>query len=150
MSIETLKFRAMTLQDIDEIMKIETIIYPYPWTEGIFKDCVRVGYLCFVSEQGDHIIAYGALSFGAGESHILNISVAKPFQKKGYGKQLLNHMMQQAKSKDAEMVLLEVRGSNKNAIGLYESQGFNEIGVRKGYYPAPNGKEDAIMFAKQL
>ncbi len=150
MSTEKLKFRAMAIDDIDKIMKIETDIYPFPWTEGIFNDCIRVGYLCFVSEQHSNIVAYGVLSFAAGESHILNISVALPLQKKGYGKQLLLHMLQHAKIKDANMVLLEVRGSNKNAIGLYQSQGFNEIGIRKGYYPAPNGKEDAIMFAKQL
>jgi len=140
----------MTTDDVEPIMLIETEIYPYPWTEGIFFDCIRVGYLCFVSELNNHIVAYGALSFGAGESHILNISIAKSQQGKGYGKQLLQHMMNHAKLKQADMVLLEVRGSNKNAIGLYESQGFNEIGIRKGYYPAAKGKEDAIMFARQL
>lgn len=140
----------MTINDVDSIMLIETEIYPYPWTKGIFLDCIRVNYLCFVSELNDKIVAYGALSYGAGESHILNISVIKTEQGKGYGKQLLQHMMTQAKLKKADMVLLEVRGSNKNAIGLYESQGFNEIGIRKGYYPAIKGKEDAIMFARQL
>lgn len=145
-----LNFRAMTLDDVDSIMLIETEIYPYPWTKGIFSDCIRSNYLCFVSELNEKIVSYGALSYGAGESHILNISVTKTEQGKGYGKQLLQHMMAQAKQVQADMVLLEVRGSNKNAIALYENQGFNEIGIRKGYYPARKGKEDAIMFARQL
>ncbi len=145
-----LTFRTMIADDIDNIMKLETSLHPYPWTKGIFNDCINAGYLCYLSEIEDEIIAYSALSYGAGESHILNISVAKSHQGKGFGKQLMQFMMQQAQIKKAEMVLLEVRGSNHNAIALYESQGFNEIGIRKGYYPAPNGKEDAIMFAIQL
>jgi len=145
-----LTFRPMTSDDIDNIMALEISLHPYPWTKGIFNDCIKAGYLCYLSEINDEIMAYSALSYGAGESHILNISVAKAYQGKGFGKQLLQFMMQQAKQKKADMVLLEVRGSNHNAIALYESQGFNEIGLRKGYYPAPNGKEDAIMFAKQL
>ncbi len=140
----------MTADDIDQVMDLEASLHPYPWTKGIFNDCIKAGYLCYLSELDSQIIAYSALSYGAGESHILNISVSKTHQGKGFGKQLLNFMMQQAKSKEANMLLLEVRGSNHNAIALYESQGFNEIGIRKGYYPAPNGKEDAIMFAKQL
>jgi len=143
-------FRPMQHDDIDNIMRLETSLHPYPWTKGIFKDCLNAGYLCYLAEINNEIIAYSALSYGAGESHILNISVSKKFQKKGFGKQTLQFILQQAKTKNADMTLLEVRGSNHSAIGLYESQGFNEIGIRKGYYPAPNGKEDAIMFAKQL
>ncbi|MBL7003613.1 MAG: ribosomal protein S18-alanine N-acetyltransferase [Gammaproteobacteria bacterium] len=145
-----LKFRSIVLDDIAKIMEIEPSIYSYPWTEGIFKDCIKAGYLGFIAEQKNKIVAYGVISVGAGESHILNISVPKEQQKKGYGKQLLHHMICQAKINKADMALLEVRESNRNAIALYESQGFNEIGVRKAYYPAPNGKEDAIMFAKHL
>lgn len=145
-----LKFRPMTSDDINNIMKLEITLHPYPWTKGIFNDCIKAGYLCFIGEIDDEIIAYSALSYGAGESHILNISVAKPHQGKGFGRQLIQFMMQQAKDKQADMVLLEVRGSNKNAIALYESQGFNEIGIRKSYYKTPNGKEDALMLAKQL
>ncbi len=145
-----LTFRPMTPCDIEQVMLLETSLHPYPWTKGIFNDCIKAGYLCYIGEINQQIIAYSALSYAAGESHILNISVAKSQQNKGYGKQILNFMMQQAKNKQANMVLLEVRGSNHKAINLYESQGFNEIGIRKNYYPAPNGKEDAIMFAKQL
>jgi len=143
-------FRKLLDSDIDTVMQLEVDLHPYPWTKGIFLDCIKTGYLCYCCEINQQIIAYGIVSYGAGESHILNISVAKAFQGKGYGKQLIHYLMQQAKTKNADMMLLEVRGSNKNAIALYESQGFNEIGIRKGYYPAPNGKEDAIMYAIQL
>jgi len=145
-----LTFRPIQHSDIENIMLLETNLHPYPWTKGIFKDCLKAGYLCYLGEINKEIIAYTVLSYGAGESHILNISVSKKHQKKGFGKQTLQFILQQAKTKNADMTLLEVRGSNHTAIGLYESQGFNEIGIRKGYYPAPNGKEDAIMFAKQL
>lgn len=140
----------MMYSDIEHIMPIEITLYSHPWTEGIFNDCIRSGYLCFIAHTENKIAAYGVLSYAAGESHILNISVPRNQQKKGYGKQLLTHMQQQAKQHDASMILLEVRKSNQTAINLYEGQGFNEIGIRKNYYPAHNGKEDAIMFAKQL
>lgn len=148
--MDALNFRPMLISDIDSIMSIETTIYSHPWTKGIFADCIKIGYLCFIAERDQQIYGYGAMSTGAGECHILNISVPKHLQGKGIGKQLLQHMLFQAKQQKVEMALLEVRESNQQAINLYENQGFNEIGVRKGYYPAAKGKEDAIMFAKQL
>lgn len=136
--------------DLDRVMEIETAVYPYPWTRGIMRDCLRVNYDCFVATQDEQIIAHAVLSVAAGESHILNLAVDKNHQGQGIGRHLLMHLMDRARLQQADMLLLEVRPSNRAAIELYESAGFNEIGCRKAYYPAANGKEDALLFACQL
>lgn len=137
----------MRSQDVETIIAFEIIIYSHPWTEGIFNDCMKFGYLCLVAEIDHQIVAYGVLSVAAGESHILNLSVPKQHQRLGYGTQLLQQFLKQAQELNAESTLLEVRASNKSAIKLYENHGFNEIGVRKNYYPGTHGKEDAILYA---
>jgi len=140
----------MSLDDINEVMQVEVKVYPYPWTKGILSDCLRVGYDCWVVTEQQKIIGHGVLSVAAGESHLLNLAVDQSYQGQGIGRQLLSHLMDIARIKSADMILLEVRPSNKAAIHIYESTGFNEIGNRKAYYPAPNGKEDALLFACQL
>lgn len=140
----------MTAEDINAVMQVEKTAYPYPWTKGIFADCLRVGYDCWVATLNQQIIAHAVISVAAGESHILNLAVDQSYQGQGIGKHLLNHLMDVARIKAADTMLLEVRPSNQAAIHLYESSGFNEIGSRKAYYPAPNGKEDALLFARQL
>ncbi|MDJ0881164.1 MAG: ribosomal protein S18-alanine N-acetyltransferase [Gammaproteobacteria bacterium] len=136
--------------DIPTVMQIEESIYEFPWTKGIFTDCIRVGYDCWVATLEDMIIAYGVLSSAAQESHVLNLATRHTHQHQGIGRQFLHHLIDIARLKSSEIVLLEVRPSNQAAIKLYESTGFNEIGCRKAYYPAPNGKEDALIFALQL
>lgn len=148
--MQRIKLRYMTEDDIHAVMELEKKAYPFPWTKGIFADCLRVGYDCWTASEQKKIIGYAVLSVAAGESHILNLVVDQIHQGKGIGKQLLKHMMDVARIKSADMILLEVRPSNKVAIQLYESSGFNEIGSRKAYYPAPSGKEDALLFACQL
>lgn len=148
--MQQIDFRPMTSVDIPAIMQVEERCYDFPWTKGIFADCIRVGYDCWVAEQNQKIIAYGVLSVAAGESHILNLAVDKSCQRQGIGRQFLQHLVDVARLKEAKMILLEVRTSNQSAIDLYESSGFNEIGCRKAYYPAPNGKEDALLLAMHL
>ena len=145
-----IEIRPMTAQDINAVMEVEKSAYVFPWTKGIFADCIRVNYECWVATSNEEIIAHAVLSIAAGESHILNLAVSKKIQQQGIGKQLLLHMINIARSHSADMILLEARPTNTAAIKLYETIGFNEIGIRKGYYPAENGKEDAIMFAMQL
>lgn len=140
----------MTPADINAVMQIEISVYPYPWTKGILADCIRAGYDCWVATENEKIIGHGVLSVAAGESHILNLAVHHAYQGQGIGKQLLKQLMDTARVKSADIILLEVRPSNKAAIHIYESTGFNEIGCRKAYYPAPQGKEDALLFACQL
>lgn len=143
-------FRPMTLDDVQNIMAIEKQIYKHPWTEGIFRDCIRVGYHGWVYENESTLQAYGLISVAANEAHILNLCVAPEFQGQGLGRQMLNKLMDVAEICKVKSVFLEVRVSNDVAIQLYENSGFNQLGVRKDYYPAENGKEDALVFGKEL
>lgn len=140
----------MQLDNVEEVLKIEHTMYDYPWTEGIFKDCLRVGYCCWLLMEDDEIAAYSVLSAAAGESHLLNLCVRKTSQRRGYGRELMEHMLKLAKRHDADVCLLEVRPSNTAAIDLYEKMDFVEVGVRPDYYPAKNGHEDAVILAREL
>ena len=138
------------MADLDAVMEIESRAYDFPWTQGIFRDCLRVGYCCWCYEIDGLIQGYGVMSVAAGESHILNISVRPESQRQGIGSKLMKHFLQLARRHDADTVMLEVRPSNKLAIKLYEKLGFNEIGVRRNYYPAHRGREDALLLALSL
>ena len=140
----------MTAADLDAVMEIEKDAYPYPWTLGIFRDCLHVGYCCWVYTQGEEIQAYGVMSIAAGESHLLNLCVRASARRTGLGTTMLRHLVQLAGRHGADVVLLEVRPSNVAAVDLYRSLGFNEVGIRKNYYPADDGREDALVMARQL
>ena len=143
-------FRKMRETDLDEVLAIEESVYNFPWTRGIFHDCLNVGYFCWVLLQQDKIVAYSIMSIAAGESHLLTIVVTKDKQGQGYGKKMLDEMIQLAAKNDAEAMYLEVRVSNEAAIQLYHQRGFNELGVRSNYYPAEHGREDALILALDL
>ncbi|MGA7801003.1 MAG: ribosomal protein S18-alanine N-acetyltransferase [Gammaproteobacteria bacterium] len=144
------RMRPMVENDLMAIMEIERRAYEFPWTLGIFRDCLRVGYCCWVYERGAVIEGYGVMSVAAGESHILNLCVRPESQGEGIGRRMLRHLMDLAHRHEAEMVLLEVRPSNAAAVHLYESIGFNEVGVRRNYYPSKRGREDALILACAL
>ena len=148
---DLMRLRKMWLEDLPFVLDIEGKNYNYPWTEAIFKDCLNAAnYSCWVCTEMDTIVGYSILSIAAGESHIMNVCVDPAVQKQGVGSKLLENMIEVA-GKKSESILLEVRPSNTGAISLYEKRGFNEIGVRKGYYPAENGeREDAVMLALEL
>jgi [ribosomal protein S18]-alanine N-acetyltransferase len=143
-------FRRMKKSDIDAVLQIENAAYEFPWEPQTFRDCFRVNYICWVAEKLGHIQAYGIASVGAGESHVLNVCVSPAVQGKGYGRAMMENLMRLARDKGAEMMMLEVRPSNENALHLYLDLGFNEIGQRKGYYPASKGREDALVLARTL
>ncbi len=145
-----LSFRRMDIDDINNVMQVESKVYTYPWTEGIFRDCIRVGYDCWLALIDETIIAHAVISVAAGESHILNITVSEDYQGHGIGKQFIKHLIEIAKKKQARTIMLEVRPSNAAAINCYHATGFNEIGCRKDYYPAPNGREDALLYARHI
>lgn len=145
-----LNIRPMTRDDIDTVMDIELSVYAYPWTKRIMTDCLRVGYNCLVGEMDGTLAGYCIMSSGAGEAHILNVCVASEFQRRGLGRLLLTTMLDKAKTLNVENIFLEVRPSNFPAITLYEHLGFNEVGTRKDYYPANNGREDAVILALNL
>ena len=150
MNNDDLWFRRMTLDDVGQVMKIEREVYEFPWTERIFKDCIRVGYQCWMALQQQHVVGHAVISVTAGESHILNLSIGKAYQRQGFGRRFIEFLVDEARARDAATMLLEVRPSNTAAISCYNSAGFNEIGSRKDYYPATDGREDALLFARQL
>ena len=139
--------RPMREEDLDGVMAIEQATYQFPWTRGIFRDCLHVGYCCWVFEEDDAITAYAVMSIGAGEAHLLTVVVDPKNRGKGLGKMLVTHLLNIASAHGAETVLLEVRPTNHVAIQLYQNLGFNEVGLRPNYYPAPNGREDALIMA---
>ena len=149
MSVEP-KLRPMTASDLDAIMAIERVNFPFPWTEGNFKDSMNSGYMCLVMEQGKQLMGYAVLMMVLDEAHLLNISVAQSHQGQGWGRYLLVQMMAIGREKGGRNMFLEVRPSNHSALGLYESMGFNEMGIRPGYYPAHNGREDAVLMGMAL
>ena len=142
--------RPMREDDLDAVMAVERRAYPFPWTRGIFRDCLRAAYPAWILEDGGVLAGYGLLSIAAGEAHILNLCAAPEVQRAGHGRRLLRALLQVARGRRAERVFLEVRPSNDAAIALYDSEGFNEIGRRPRYYPAAHGREDAIVMALEL
>ena len=142
-----LKLRPMQRQDLTAVMLIEQRAYPFPWTEGIMQDCLRVGYCSWVVSVADDLVGYCIMSVAAGEAHILNICIDPDWQCKGLGRRMMGQMIRLATERDTDTLFLEVRASNRQAIALYESLGFNEIHVRRDYYPVAKGKEDALVFA---
>ncbi|GAB1408542.1 ribosomal protein S18-alanine N-acetyltransferase [Thermomonas brevis] len=143
--------RPMREADIDAVMAVELRAYPFPWTHGIFRDCLHAGYPMWVQEQGGELLGYGVLSIAAGEAHILNLCTAPGHEGQGLGRRMLQALLRVARGQRAQRVFLEVRPSNPRAIALYEHNGFNEIGRRPRYYPDHGGRrEDAIVMAMEL
>ena len=136
--------------DLSEVATIEQHSYAFPWSENIFRDCLRVGYTCRALDMAGQIIGYGVMSLGAGEAHILNVCVSEPFRSVGFGRRLLEHLLERAAAAGVAEAFLEVRPSNLSAIRLYQHLGFEQIGIRRGYYQAPDGREDAIVLKREL
>ena len=142
--------RPLRESDLDAVMAIEQRAYPFPWTRGIFKDCLKAGYPSWVMTEHGLVIGYGLLSIAADEAHVLNVCVDPRRQSRGLGRRLLRELVRAARQHGAVRVFLEVRPSNTAAIALYHSEGFNEIGRRPRYYPAATGREDALVMAMEL
>jgi ribosomal-protein-alanine N-acetyltransferase len=144
------RYRRMTADDLDAVIAIEDAIYPHPWTRGNFSDSLAAGYHCWMVECGGETAGYCVVMIAAGEAHLLNLSVAAPWQRRGIGREALNFIARLARDYGAVKILLEVRPSNTAAIALYASAGFSEIAVRRGYYPAGDAREDAIVLQLEL
>ena len=140
----------MRMQDLPAVVALERVSYDFPWTEGIFSDCLRAGHPCWALWVDGQLSGYGILSVAAGEAHVLNICIDPARRGEGLGRHLLRRLLDIARWNGAARVFLEVRPSNPLAKALYESIGFNEIGRRPRYYPARDGREDAIVMALEL
>jgi ribosomal-protein-alanine N-acetyltransferase len=145
-----MRLRAMTEADLASVVEIERSVYPYPWTAGIFSDCLRVGYHCTILELDYVLIGYGIIASGAGEAHLLNVCVRQEFRNRGFGRALLSNLLGLAAQAGSSVVFLEVRPVNTAAIRLYETMGFRQSGRRQGYYQSPGGREDALVMRRSV
>ena len=145
-----LTLRPMERSDIALMAAIEASAYEFPWELETFRSCFKVGYHCWIGERARQVVGYGISTIGAGESHVLNLCVAPGWQGRGYGRVLLQKLVDEAIRFKVDSIFLEVRPSNPHAIKLYRSMGFNEIGLRKEHYPAKGGRENAIVMARSL
>ena len=141
------RIRSMLPADLKAIAAVEQTSYKFPWSVGIFRDCMLAGYQGLVLEIGGVIGGYAIMSIAAGDAHILNLCVHPEYQQMGYGGRLLDSLLVEAEKVGVERVFLEVRPSNEVAIKLYRSAGFEQIGVRPSYYQANSSREDAVIFA---
>ena len=150
MSAAPPRIREMTVADVPAVARVEAESYAFPWSESIFRDCLRAGYVCCVAEWQRQCVGYGIMSVGAGEAHVLNLCVAADHRQLGLGSALLARLTELAIGFGVRDIFLEVRPSNEVALGLYVSRGFAQIGVRKGYYQASGGREDAVVLRKRV
>lgn len=142
--------RPMTEADLPRIHRIELASYEHPWTLRNFTDSLDAGYSMWVREAEGEVIGYYVMLAAAGEAHLLNLTIAPIWRRHGLGRDLLDHCLASARSHKADSLFLEVRTSNTAAIGLYHSSDFIDLAVRRGYYPAREGREDALIMKRDL
>ena len=142
--------RVMVHDDLKQISDIERRSYDFPWSHGVFRDCLLAGYHCIVIERVDTVVGYAILSVAAGEAHILNLCVDSAHRHLRYGERLLDEILLRARGAEVNEIFLEVRPSNIAALALYKKKGFHEITQRPAYYQAKDGREDAAVLCKVL
>lgn len=142
--------REMRQTDLTTVSTIEQAAYEFPWSPGIFRDCLLAGYTSLVLEVSGKVIGYGILSVAAGEAHLLNLALSESARKSGNARRLLTHLMEMARIAGADSMYLEVRPSNLRALALYERAGFESLGRRRGYYRARSGNEDAVVLVHRF
>ena len=145
-----IQIRTMRPADLKAVAEVEIASYQFPWSLGIFRDCLLAGYQSLVLDASGRISGYCIMSIAAGEAHLLNLCIHPSCQRLGFGRQLLVDALARARLAEVETVFLEVRPSNAVAIALYRSLDFRLIGRRPSYYQADSGREDAVIFAASL
>jgi ribosomal-protein-alanine N-acetyltransferase len=145
-----IELRPMTGADLPAVMAIENAIYAFPWTLGNFRDSLAAGYDCSVYVRNGELIGYAVVMLASDEAHLLNLSIAAGCQGQGYGSQLLQRLCEVARGQGARLIFLEVRPSNAAGLRLYARHGFQRVGLRRNYYPAQAGREDALMLSLPL
>jgi ribosomal-protein-alanine N-acetyltransferase len=142
----SMRFARMRPDDLPEVLLIEYDVYPHPWTRGNFLDSISSGYETWIMRGESGILAgYFLLMPAVDDAHLLNITVHPQWQGKRLGRTMLDKVVELARSKGSTAILLEVRPSNRRALAIYKHCGFAEIGLRRNYYPAHGGREDAIV-----
>jgi ribosomal-protein-alanine N-acetyltransferase len=150
MATPSATIRDMTHDDLAMVSDIERRSYEFPWSHGVFRDCLLAGYRNIALVSEDRVVGYGVLSIAAGEAHILNVCVDPELRSHGYGEKLLDELLFRARAASVREIFLEVRPSNERAIQLYLKKGFHQVANRPAYYQANEGREDAAVFAKKL
>jgi ribosomal-protein-alanine N-acetyltransferase len=143
-------YRKLNDADLEHVAAIESAVHAHPWSRGNFADSLDAGYHCWIAERDSQLVGYGVITVAAGEAHLLNISVAPPWQRRGIGRELTHFFVKLARDYGAERIYLEVRPSNAAARALYAHSGFEKIGVRRDYYPDGAGREDALVMELKL
>lgn len=144
------EFFPMNAQDLDAVAALEASLQVFPWSRGNFADSLEAGHSAWVMRRGGDLVGFSVMMRVVDEAHLLNIGVARAYQGQGYGARMLRHVMENAHLTGAATLFLEVRQSNERAVDLYRHFGFRQIGLRKGYYPAVAGREDGLVFDKEL
>lgn len=142
--------REMGHDDLAMVSDIERRSYEFPWSHGVFRDCLLAGYQSIVLVSQDRVAGYGILSVAAGEAHILNLCIEPALRSLGFGERLLDEMLFRARSAAVREIFLEVRPSNETALALYRKKGFYQVANRPAYYQSHQGREDAAVLAKKL
>ena len=143
-------YECMEERHLDEIVAIEQAVHAHPWTRGNFSDSIAAGHHCRIARRDSSMVGYAVMMIGAGEAHLLNLSVASGSQRRGVGAELTRLFVKLARAAGADKIYLEVRPSNAPARALYRGQGFVEVGLRRDYYPGHAGREDALVMELSL
>jgi len=150
MPLLAVEYFPMAEPDLDAVAALEAGLQPFPWTRGNFADSLHAGYSAWVARLGGELIGFSVVMRVLDEAHLLNIGVAEKYQGQGHGARLLRNAMEAARMAGILRMFLEVRPSNERAVELYRHFGFQQLGVRRDYYPATVGREDALVFEKEL
>jgi len=142
--------RTMTHEDLASVSDIERQSYSFPWSHGVFRDCLLAGYSCIVLDHLSEVVGYGILSIAAGEAHILNLCISPEFRGLGFGERILDDIIDRAHYAEVNAIFLEVRPTNSNALSLYRKKGFHKIAKRPAYYQASGGRENADVLSLVL
>lgn len=145
-----IELRPMAEADLPAVMAIENAIYAFPWTPGNFRDSLAAGYDCSAYMRNGELIGYAVVMLASDEAHLLNLSIAAGCQRQGYGGQLLQRLCKVARGQGMRMIFLEVRPSNVAGLRLYARHGYKRVGLRRAYYPAQAGREDALVLGLRL
>ncbi|MFD2229262.1 ribosomal protein S18-alanine N-acetyltransferase [Alkalimarinus sediminis] len=145
-----MKFRKMLVSDLGSVLTVERSAYSHPWTEGNFRDSLEGNDEVWLLESNDKLLGHGVISVAVGEAHLLNICVANHSQRQGLGRYILHHLLTRSELLGAGIMFLEVRESNSPALALYQSERFEQIGVRKNYYPLGSERENALVMSRPI
>ena len=148
--VDVINVREIDISDIYDIYRIESSIYDYPWSLSIFRDCVEKEYDCFLASSGNNVIGYIISKITPLDSHILNLTIRSDYRRLGIASNFLDFIINKANLVKSKSILLEAKVSNNAAKSLYKKFGFKIIGLRKDYYRVADGREDAVIFKKNL